>query len=67
MTSQDPDKKMPSPGGLRRALAAVCHYCPVCEYGRRHPDTWVGKVLHHPWHADHCPLWRAEQTLYKDR
>ncbi len=67
MTSQPPDGKTSLGGGLRKAMAAVCHYCPVCEYGRRRPDTWVGRVLHHPWHADHCPLWRAEQTLYRDR
>lgn len=65
MNRQPPDGEQPQVGGFRRGLAAACHYCPLCEYGRRHPDTWVGRALHHPWHAAHCPLWRAEQALYK--
>jgi hypothetical protein len=52
------------PGALRRALAAICHHCPVCEYGRRRPDSFLGRILHHPWHADHCPFWKVEQQAY---
>jgi hypothetical protein len=57
------DPEVATPGTLRRALAAICRNCPVCEYGRRHPDAWLGRVLHHPWHADHCPLWKAERAV----
>lgn len=51
-------------GGLRRILAAVCHACPACRYGRGHPDSLLGRLLHHPLHADRCPLWRAERAVY---
>jgi len=51
-------------GGLGKILAWICHRCPVCQYGREHPDSPIGKILHHPVHADHCPMWKAERTVY---
>lgn len=49
---------------LERAMAAICHACPVCEYGRRHPGSVIGRVLRHPWHAERCPFWKAERERY---
>ncbi|MBI4537779.1 MAG: hypothetical protein HY712_07455 [candidate division NC10 bacterium] len=49
---------------VKRALAVICHVCPVCAYGRRHPDSPVGRVLRHPLHANHCPFWKAEREEY---
>ena len=49
---------------VTRAVAGFCHYCPLCEYARQYPESWVGRVLHHPLHADHCPAWKAEQEVY---
>ena len=48
-------------GALTKALAAICSRCPVCNHARAHPESWLGRVLHHPLHADHCPFWKAER------
>lgn len=50
-------------GAFRKTLAAICSHCPVCNHAREHPESWIGRVLHHPLHADHCPFWKAEQEL----
>jgi len=55
------------PGFLKRSRAFLCHHCPVCRYGRRRPDSLLGRMLHHPLHAEHCPLWRAEREIYGRR
>ncbi len=52
---------------LKKAAAFLCHHCPVCSYGRRHPESWIGKLLKHPAHAEHCPLWKAEKEIYQAR
>ena len=54
-------------GPLWKALAAMCSHCPICNYGRSHPDSLLGRLLHHPLHADHCPLWKAEQAVRAKR
>lgn len=51
-------------GVFKRMRASLCHHCPVCSYGRRHPQSRLGRMLHHPAHAEHCPFWKAEQELY---
>jgi len=51
-------------GRCRKIMAVACHYCPLCNYGRNHPESIVGKVLHHKLHAEHCPLWKAEKAVY---
>jgi hypothetical protein len=51
-------------GPVRRAMAALCHVCPVCAYARRQPASLVGRALHHPWHAERCPFWKAERERY---
>lgn len=48
----------------KRILAGICHHCPLCRYGRKNPDSAVGRLLRHPLHADHCPAWKAEKELY---
>jgi hypothetical protein len=53
-----------TPGRIRHALASICHHCPLCAYGRRHPESALGRLLRHPWHADHCPFWKAERAAY---
>ena len=49
---------------LRSLLAFFCHHCPACAYARKRPDSLLGKLLHHPLHADHCPFWKAEKEKY---
>ena len=49
---------------LKRAAAGLCHNCPLCRYGRRSPRSLVGRILHHRFHADHCPFWKAEKEAY---
>ena len=50
-------------GTFRKALAAICSRCPICNRARAHPESWLGRVLHHPLHADHCPFWKAERDV----
>jgi len=52
-------------GPVRKALAVICHSCPVCRYARAHPESVIGKVLHHRLHADFCPMWKAEKAVYE--
>jgi hypothetical protein len=54
----------PAVGHLGKALAWICHRCPVCVHGRAHPASVLGRILRHPLHADHCALWKAEQVVY---
>ena len=51
-------------GRVKQVLAAICHDCPVCAYGRRHPMSWIGRALRHPVHAERCPFWKAERERY---
>lgn len=50
----------------KKIMGSVCHYCPLCKYGRKNPRSLVGRMLHHPLHADNCPMWKAEKMLYPD-
>jgi hypothetical protein len=52
-------------GPVRRALAVMCHYCPLCRYGRANPESAIGRILHHRLHADFCPMWKAEKAVYE--
>jgi hypothetical protein len=52
------------PGKLRAWMAVTCHYCPLCRYGRKYPESFIGRLLHHKSHADHCPFWKAEKEKY---
>jgi hypothetical protein len=56
----------PRIGLLTQALGSICRHCPMCIYARAHPDSILGRILHHPLHADHCPLWKAEKTVADD-
>jgi hypothetical protein len=53
-----------SVGSLRKMLAGLCHACPLCKFGREHPESILGRLLNHPLHADHCPMWKAEKERY---
>ncbi|MDD2707832.1 MAG: hypothetical protein PHV34_07450 [Verrucomicrobiae bacterium] len=52
--------------GLRRILGLACHHCPFCSYGRKHPNSLIGKLMHSSLHANHCPAWNAEKALYPE-
>ena len=54
-------------GLLKRTLAAICSRCPICSHARRRPDSWIGRVLHHPLHANHCPFWKAALEVAGER
>ncbi|MFH1726110.1 MAG: hypothetical protein ABII00_15995 [Elusimicrobiota bacterium] len=47
-----------------RFLGAICHHCPLCRFGRKRPGSLIGRLLHHPLHAENCPFWKAEKDLY---
>jgi len=53
-------------GIYKKIMGSVCHLCPLCKYGRKNPRSVVGRILHHPLHADHCPMWKSEKMLYPD-
>ena len=62
MKSSDENKV----GFFKRTRARLCHHCPLCKHGRNKPASLVGKLLHHKLHSENCPMWKAEQELYKD-
>jgi hypothetical protein len=45
---------------FKRLRAKICEHCPA----RKSPDSTIGKILHHKFHADHCPLWTAYQDVH---
>jgi hypothetical protein len=49
---------------FKRLRATICHTCPLCNHARKNPDSKIGKILHHKYHADNCPLWKAEKEIY---
>jgi hypothetical protein len=51
-------------GLYKKIMGSVCHYCPICKYGRKNPESAIGKMLHAKIHADHCPMWKAEKEIY---
>ncbi|MBM3131412.1 MAG: hypothetical protein FJZ95_00020 [Chloroflexi bacterium] len=51
-------------GLFKKARASMCHHCPMCHYGRKHPESKIGRMLHHPSHAEHCAMWKAEKEVY---
>lgn len=53
-------------GFLKKVMASLCHNCPICRYGRRTPQSMLGRILHHRLHAEHCPFWKAEKEKYPD-
>ena len=53
-------------GLYKKIMGTVCHHCPLCKYGRKHPESTIGKMLHHKVHSDHCAMWKAEKEIYGD-
>ena len=53
-------------GIFKKVRAAMCHNCPMCKYGRNNPESLLGRMLHHPLHAEHCPFWKAEKDVYQE-
>jgi hypothetical protein len=49
---------------FKRLRAKICEHCPLCIHARKSPDSTIGKILHHRFHADHCPLWTAYRDVY---
>ena len=52
-------------GLFRRTRAKICENCPMCRHGRAKPESIIGRILHHRYHADHCPMWNAHKELYE--
>ncbi len=49
---------------FKKLRAKVCHHCPLCNHARNSPDSAIGRILHHKYHAENCPLWKAEKEAY---
>lgn len=54
-------------GTFKKVRAAICKHCPACKQARRNPHSVVGKILHHSWHSDHCPVWKAYNEVYGEK
>lgn len=53
-------------GLFKNIRASICKHCPACNHARKSPESIVGKILHHPVHSKHCPIWKAYQEVYGD-
>jgi hypothetical protein len=51
-------------GTFKKVRATICKHCPACKRARKKPDSVVGKILHHSWHSNHCPVWKAYNEVY---
>jgi hypothetical protein len=49
---------------FKKIRARICRNCPVCNHARKNPASRIGRVLHHRYHADNCPFWKAEKEVY---
>ena len=49
---------------FKKLRAKTCHHCPLCNHARNNPDSLIGRILHHKYHAENCPLWKAEKEVY---
>jgi hypothetical protein len=52
---------------FKKLRATICNHCPICNHARKNPDSTIGKILHHRYHADHCPLWKACEDVYREK
>lgn len=50
--------------GFKRVRAKICEHCPFCIHARNNLDSPIGRVLHHRFHSDHCPLWTAYRDVH---
>lgn len=51
---------------FKKLRAKICDNCPLCNHARKNPDSRIGKILHHKYHSDNCPLWKAHKEIYGD-
>ena len=56
-----------SVGRFTKVRAVICKHCPACIVARKSPQSVVGRLLHHPVHADNCPMWQAYRQVYEDQ
>ncbi len=49
---------------FKKIRARICHNSPACNHARKNPESRIGRVLHHRYHADNCPFWKAEKEVY---
>ena len=58
------EKKKRDVGFLKRMTASVCKHCPLCKHARKSPESVIGRILHHPFHSENCPVWKSYQEVY---
>jgi len=49
---------------FKKLKASICKHCPACNHARENPKSIIGRILHHPFHSDHCPIWKAYEEMY---
>jgi len=50
---------------FERFLGKMCDGCALCNYARKKPESWFGKLM--TWHGKWCPAWKAQQELERER
>ena len=50
---------------VSKLLGTVCDHCPLCNYARSHPDTFISKA--YEWHGRWCPAWKAQKEIDEGR
>lgn len=51
-------------GFFKKTRATMCKHCPICSRARQSPGSLIGKIMHHPFHTRHCPMWKAYEDVY---
>jgi hypothetical protein len=47
---------------IKKILATICNFCPLCNFARNHEDSFIGRMM--IWHGKWCPAWKAWQEVY---
>ena len=55
-------QKKDESGIVTNILAGVCHYCEICPYANRKPNSVFEKLMR--WHRTWCPAWSAHTKVY---
>ena len=63
ISARSDEEKIPM---FKKLRAKICDNCPLCNHARKNPDSRMGKILYHKYHADNCPFWKAYQEMYGD-
>ena len=61
---EEPKADQKTVGRFKQIRATMCKHCPICNHARKNPDSITGKILHHRFHSQNCPMWTAYEEIY---